>query len=107
MTCKKCGSGEVPVTSDTLPGLLEELDDVIARIRAAGLPVGALERARKSLPNLREESFVERNRRVLAEAREKFENTHNILRRIRGGQRSTAPTTPLRTDRASLSTRLT
>ncbi len=30
---------------DTLPGLLEELDDVIARIKAAGLPVGALESA--------------------------------------------------------------
>ncbi len=74
------------MTHDTLPGLLEELDDVIARIRAAGLPVGALERARKSLPNLHEESLVERNRRVLAEAREKFQNSRAILRRIRGGQ---------------------
>ncbi len=74
------------MTHDTLPGLLEELDDVIARIRAAGLPVGALERARKSLPTLEHESLVERNRRVLEEAREKFQNSRAILRRIRGGQ---------------------
>ena len=74
------------MTHDTLPGLLEELDDVIARIKAAGLPVGALERARKSLPTLEPESLVERNRRVLTEAREKFQNSRQILRRIRGGQ---------------------
>ncbi len=76
----------MPVTHDTLPGLLEELDDVIARIRAARLPLGSLERPRNSLPNLHEESLVERNRRVLAEARENFQNTRAILRRIRGGQ---------------------
>ena len=35
---------------------------------------------------LEHESLVERNRRVLSEAREKFQNSRAILRRIRGGQ---------------------
>ncbi len=69
-----------------LPELLSDLDDVLARIEAAGLPVGALKRARRSLPVLEEESLVERNRRVLEEAREKFQNSRAILRRIRGEQ---------------------
>ncbi len=70
----------------SLPELLGDLDDVIARIRDAGLPVGPLERARRSLPMLSTESLVERNRRVLAEAREKFQDSRAILRRIRGEQ---------------------
>lgn len=74
------------MTRHCLPELLSDLDDVIARIKAAGLPVGPLERARKSLPTLESESLVERNRRVLKEANEKFKNSRAILRRIRGDQ---------------------
>jgi hypothetical protein len=73
------------VTRDCLAQLLSELDDVIARIKAAGLPVARLEHARRSLPDLGHESLVERNRRVLEEANEKFQNSRAILRRLRGG----------------------
>lgn len=74
----------------SIPELLEDLDDVIERIRDAGLPVGALERARRSLPELRTSqppaSIHAANQPVRTGAQRAFRNAREIARRIRGDQ---------------------
>ena len=73
---------ESTMNRSSIPELLSDLDDIIERIRDAGLPVAALERARRSLPRV---SVFEVNQVKRSEAQEAFGNARAMMRRLRGG----------------------
>lgn len=66
----------------SLPELLGDLEDLISRFRDAGLPVAALEKARRHYPELRT-SLLAANTPRRNEAAQIFREVSGAMRRLR------------------------